>query len=82
MPVSVKAHCSECEYVFSQSGDPDDGSFVETVSRVGQHHADSARHKVEFLRHEHTPKILEPRTNVPYGEELPHVANPLHDSYV
>ena len=83
--IHAKAKCQKCEYTFSQSGDIDDGGFVERVLGVAQDHSDIKQHDVKFSRHEHPDKTLTPRKNAP-GPGLRtsehFINNPLNDSYV
>ena len=82
--IEAKACCTKCDYVFAQKGEPDDGAFVERVAAVAQNHSDDHKHEVEFLRHEHAPRVVTPRA-FPPGPGLrfnPLTENPLNDSYV
>lgn len=82
--ITTKAHCKECKFSFKESGPEDDGSFVDRVQNVAQLHADDHKHEVEFIRHEHSPKIVTPRAYPP-GPGLradTHSLNPLNDSFV
>lgn len=82
--IETKACCKGCKFTFSEKGEMDDGSFVERVRGVAQLHADDNKHEVELIRHEHSPRILEPREFPPGPglRENVHAANPLNDSFV
>lgn len=72
--------------MFSEKGEIDDGLFVDRVFSIAQTHSDVAKHEVEFVRYEHTPRLVTPREFPPppglRDTELNLVANPLNDSYV
>jgi len=82
--IEAKACCKECDYVFAEKGAQDDGAYIERVSEVAQAHADDQKHEVEFRRHEHAPRIINPRAFPPGpGQRFNiHAVNPLNDSYV
>ena len=82
--IETKATCKECKFSHKERGPADDGSFVERVRGIAQTHSDEKKHEVEFVRHEHCPRVITPR-EFPPGPGLReniHAINPLNDSYV
>lgn len=82
--IEAKVCCKECKFNHIESGDLDDGAFVERAQSIAHFHADDTKHEVEFLRHEHSPRVITPREFPPGPglRENVHALNPLNDSFV